>query len=231
MRAILLFCVLVAALVSFPAPVSTSYVDPPRAKPSPRPHPHGHRNYAPPDYPWPYPKYDDKGNRPPRPKPSSWYVKRADDDHSSEARSLEEQNVVWSDGAKGGLTWGLEDRCPAPLSACPVRGVPDADAYECVDLLSDLDSCGGCAADDIACVFSPCFSSSFHEVAELNRLFTFLFVVTRQNLALTAMPSPMHAASNVSLDFARCARAWKGMWLCQRATCVCASKLVGRIPP
>jgi len=34
--------------------------------------------------------------------------------------------------------------------ACPVRGAPDADAFECVDLLSDLDSCGGCAADDIA---------------------------------------------------------------------------------
>ena len=68
-------------------------------------------------------------------------------------RSLEEQNVVGSDGAKGGPAWYLEDRCPAPLSACPVRGAPDADAYECVDLLSDLDSCGGCAADDISCVF------------------------------------------------------------------------------
>ncbi|KAH9996049.1 hypothetical protein BJV77DRAFT_942586, partial [Russula vinacea] len=40
--------------------------------------------------------------------------------------------------------------CPAPLSACPVRGARDADAIECVDLESDLYSCGGCAADDIS---------------------------------------------------------------------------------
>ncbi|KAI9508354.1 hypothetical protein F5148DRAFT_955812, partial [Russula earlei] len=39
--------------------------------------------------------------------------------------------------------------CPAPLWACPVRGVGNGDAYECVDLWEDLDSCGGCAADDI----------------------------------------------------------------------------------
>ncbi|KAI0003834.1 hypothetical protein BJV74DRAFT_764005, partial [Russula compacta] len=40
--------------------------------------------------------------------------------------------------------------CPAPLSACPVRGSGDAHAFECVDLWTDLDSCGGCAADNIA---------------------------------------------------------------------------------
>ena len=47
------------------------------------------------------------------------------------------------------------DQCPAPLSACSVRGARDPDAYECVDLESDLYSCGGCAADDIACVGTP----------------------------------------------------------------------------
>jgi len=101
-------------------------------------------------------------------------------------RSLEEQNVVVSDGAKGGPAWYLEDRCPAPLSACPVRGAPDADAYECVDLLSDLDSCGGCAADDISCVFLLFIFLSFLplflplypfllliEATELNRPFFF----------------------------------------------------------
>ena len=221
MRAILLLCVLVAALVSFPAPVSTSDDDPPRAKPSP--HVYGRRNYVPQvngrnsppppkkrqDYPRSSPKpptreRNGEYNRPSRPKPSPGYVRRPDDgpprpkpspgyvrrpddgpprakpsgayrdyllqrsaaekkrdDHHSEVRSLEEQNVIWSDGTKGGTTWDLEDRCPAPLSACPVRGVPDADAYECVDLLSDLDSCGGCAADDIACVFLPSFFPFF----------------------------------------------------------------------
>jgi hypothetical protein len=47
-----------------------------------------------------------------------------------------------------------EDQCPASLSACPVRGAVDADAFECVDPWSDLSSCGGCAADDTACVLS-----------------------------------------------------------------------------
>ena len=61
-----------------------------------------------------------------------------------------------------GLGWD-EDQCPAPLSACPVRGVSDVDAMECVDLFSDLYSCGGCAADDIACIFfeTPIFFSYF----------------------------------------------------------------------
>ncbi|KAI0287723.1 hypothetical protein BC826DRAFT_916706, partial [Russula brevipes] len=40
--------------------------------------------------------------------------------------------------------------CPAPLSACAVGGARDADAFECVDFLSDLSSCGGCAMDDVA---------------------------------------------------------------------------------
>jgi hypothetical protein len=58
-------------------------------------------------------------------------------------RSLQGQNVFKN----------KEDQCPAPLSACPVRGASDLDATECVDLYTDLYSCGGCAADDIACVF------------------------------------------------------------------------------
>jgi hypothetical protein len=270
MRAILLLCVLVTALVSCPAPVSTSDDDPSPARPS---HVYGRRNYAPQvnarnlspppkkrQDPGPRPspkpptwKRADEDEPPSRPKPSSRYVRRADDDpprakpsgahgeyllrRSAEVRSLEEQDVIGSDGAKGGPTWYVEDRCPAPLSACPVRGAPDADAYECVDLLSDLDSCGGCAADDIACVFLPFLLSVFPffffspsplvslfflgiKVAELNRP----IVVSRRNLALTATPSPMHAASNVSLDSAKSARARKGMWLRQRAICVCASR-------
>lgn len=210
MRTILLLCVLVTALVSFPAPVSTSddVVDPARAQPS---HGYGRRNYAaqvnarhsspppkkrqdpaparpstkPPTW-----KRDGEDDPPSRPKPSAWYVRRAEDDpppakpsgayrdyllrrsaaeeevddHHSEVRSLEDQSVIGSDGSKVGPSWFVEDRCPAPLSACPVRGVPDADAYECVDLLSDLDSCGGCAADDTACVFL------------LSLLFPFLFL-------------------------------------------------------
>jgi hypothetical protein len=64
-------------------------------------------------------------------------------------RSLHDQNVF---GNKDGLGWG-KDQCPVPLSACPVRGASDVDAIECVDLYSDLYSCGGCAADDIAWVF------------------------------------------------------------------------------
>jgi hypothetical protein len=69
---------------------------------------------------------------------------------------------------------------------CPVRGAPDADAFECVDLLSDLDSCGGCAADDIACVF-PSLSlllapsllalSSFSSPIVESTTFLFLFVM------------------------------------------------------
>lgn len=57
-------------------------------------------------------------------------------------RAQEEQNVFGSEG----------NQCPVPLSACPVRGAGDAHAFECVDLWTDLDSCGGCAADNIAYV-------------------------------------------------------------------------------
>jgi hypothetical protein len=294
MRPILLLCALVAALVSFPAHVSTSDDDPRRTELSPHaygrrdhtPQANGRNSLTPPkkrqDRPRPSPKpptrkRDGEDNPPSRPKPSPAYVRRPtpsptyvrspnggpprakpsgvysdyllrrssaaaekgrDDRGRSEVRSLEEQTVVWSDGPKSGPSWDLEDRCPAPLSACPVRGVPDADVYECVDLLSDLDSCGGCATDDIACVFLPPFFSflpslcirfiffAFNKEAELQSL----SVVTRRHLALIAVQSPMHAASNVCLDFARCARAWKGTWLRHRATYVCASKSVVRIP-
>ena len=71
-------------------------------------------------------------------------------------RSQDEQNPFGGYKIEEGLLgWLDEDQCPAPLSACPVRGARDPDAFECVDLESDLYSCGGCAADDIACVFSP----------------------------------------------------------------------------
>jgi len=67
----------------------------------------------------------------------------ADGTHRANARrSQQEQDAI---GA--GQGW---DQCPAPLEACPVRGASDADDFECVDLWSDLDSCGGCAAEDSA---------------------------------------------------------------------------------
>src|SRR5712675_2613970 len=69
--------------------------------------------------------------------------------HRARRRLQQGQGVI---GA--GLGW---DQCPAPLEACPVRGANDADDFECVDLWSDLDSCGGCAAEDSACVFSFSF--------------------------------------------------------------------------
>ena len=86
--------------------------------------------------------------------------------HGHAKRSQDEQNPFGGYKiGEGLLGWLDEDQCPAPLSACPVRGARDPDAFECVDLESDLYSCGGCAADDIACVFpsppkslSPCFS-------------------------------------------------------------------------
>jgi hypothetical protein len=68
---------------------------------------------------------------------------QAEDWSQRAARSQQEQDVF------GGQRWG-EDRCPAPLSACAVGGACDADAFECVDFLSDLSSCGGCAVDDVA---------------------------------------------------------------------------------
>jgi CPL1-like protein len=77
------------------------------------------------------------------------HVPRHESDHTK--RSAQDQNV-FGKKIEDGLGWD-EEQCPAPLSACPVRGAVDADAVECVDLDSDLYSCGGCAADDIACVF------------------------------------------------------------------------------
>ena len=77
------------------------------------------------------------------------HVPRHESDHTK--RSPQDQNVL-GNKIEDGLGWD-EAQCPAPLSACPVRGASDVDAIECVDLYSDLSSCGGCAADDIACVF------------------------------------------------------------------------------
>jgi len=76
-------------------------------------------------------------------------------------RSEDEQNVLG--GAGGALVdasyedrtnqesqgWRGEGRCPNPLTACPVRGAHDIDAFECVDLWADLSSCGGCPTDDV----------------------------------------------------------------------------------
>lgn len=80
------------------------------------------------------------------------HVPRHEGDHHIK-RSPQGQNVFGNlnEIKEDRLGWD-EDQCPAPLSACPVRGASDVDAMECVDLYSDLYSCGGCAADDIACV-------------------------------------------------------------------------------
>jgi hypothetical protein len=112
------------------------------------------------DDPWrpkPSPVFVKRDEDPWRPTPSGVHHQRRSpgEDASHRRRSLEGQDII---GTIGTPTWHPDDQCPAPLMACPVRGAPDADAFECVDLLSDLDSCGGCAADDIVCVFPP-FSS------------------------------------------------------------------------
>jgi hypothetical protein len=78
------------------------------------------------------------------------YVPRRESEHTK--RSPQGQNV-FGNKIEEGLGWD-EEQCPTPLSACPVRGASEVDAIECVDVYSDLSSCGGCAADDIACVFS-----------------------------------------------------------------------------
>ena len=105
---------------------------------------------------WPRPS-----PRPPQPSPDRHHHHH----HHNQKRSEEEQNVLG--GAGGGGYFGDivddqeneekeerpgEGRCPESLTACPVRGALDVDAFECVDLLVDLSSCGGCPADDIVCV-------------------------------------------------------------------------------
>jgi hypothetical protein len=118
-------------------------------------------------------------------------------------RSPQDQNVL-GNKIEDGVGWD-NDQCPAPLSACPVRGASDVDAIECVDLYSDLYSCGGCAADDIACV-------SFFETPILFSYSVFL--------AMIAMKFPMHAASSVSLVPAKYTRALMGTSLRLRMTYV-----------
>ena len=96
---------------------------------------------------------------------ASTKVKRAPQDWSPPApypspqhhskRSEEEQNVLGG----GSVDTSYEDQkneekqghCPESLTACPVRGAHDVDAFECVDLWADLSSCGGCPAYDIVC--------------------------------------------------------------------------------
>ncbi|KAN0111568.1 hypothetical protein V8E52_008306 [Russula decolorans] len=115
------------------------------------------------------PRAEPSARHAPRAEPSGVHHRRRDEhvprhesDHTK--RFAQDQNVFGNNG----LGWD-EDQCPAPLSACAVRGASDVDAIECVDLYSDLNSCGGCAADDIAydcnaipyarsveCVFGSC---------------------------------------------------------------------------
>ena len=131
----------------------------PRQAPSPK---HDHRDYVPRAAPS---ARQDRRDYAPRAHPSARHALRAEPsgvhhrreehvprheiDHTK--RSPQGQNVFGNE-IEDGLGWD-EDQCPAPLSACPVRGASDVDAMECVDLYSDLGSCGGCAAVDIACVF------------------------------------------------------------------------------
>ena len=118
----------------------------PRGEPSPRHVPRGEPS------PRHVPRGEPSPRHAPRAEPSGVHHRRDEHvpRHESEhtKRSAQDQNVFGNDG----LGWD-EDQCPAPLSACPVRGASEIDAIECVDLYSDLNSCGGCAADDIACVF------------------------------------------------------------------------------
>ena len=117
----------------------------------------------------------------PSPRAAAWpsrraspKIKRAPQDWSPPAphpsprahakRSEEEQNVLGGNGRvvvdvnhedqkdKENQGWREEERCPESLTACPVRGAHDIDAFECVDLWADLSSCGGCPAYDIVCV-------------------------------------------------------------------------------
>ncbi len=133
----------------------------PRSAPSPR---QDRRHYSP-RAPEPSPKYERREFYAPRAEPSGVHHRRNEHvpRHESDKtkRSPQDQNV-FGNKIEDGLGWD-EEQCPAPLSACSVRGAVDADAVECVDLDSDLSSCGGCAADDIACVFfeAPIFPTVF----------------------------------------------------------------------
>lgn len=128
------------------------------------------------------------------------HVPRHDCDRTK--RSPQGQNV-FGNKFEDGLGWD-DDECPAPLSACPVRGASDVDAIECVDLYSDLYSCGGCAADDIACVFF-----------ETPILFHPSYIIFP---AMIAMQFLMHAALSVSLARAKYSRALMGTSLRHRVT-------------
>lgn len=121
------------------------------------------------------------------------HVLRHESDHTK--RSSQDQNA-FGNKVEDGLRWD-EDQCPAPLSACPVRGASGVDAVECVDLYSDLSSCGGCAADDISCVF--------FETPILSHLFSYIIFP-----AMIATQFPMHAALSVSLAPAEYTRALMG---------------------
>lgn len=136
------------------------------------------------------------------------HVLRHESDHHIK-RSPQGQNVFGNlNKLQDGLGWD-EDQCPAPLSACPVRGASDVDAIECVDLYSDLYSCGGCAEDDIACVF-------LYKTPILFQLF-FSYILLP---AMIATQFPMYAALSVSLAPAEYTRALMDTQLRHRVTYV-----------
>jgi hypothetical protein len=131
-------------------PARRDYV-PRAAEPSKKPDRRDHVPRAEPS------KKNERRDYAPRAEPSKKPERRDQDAHAPTKRSPSQQiqDLFWKklwEGSRWGFVDDEVDQCPAPLSACPVRGARDADAIECVDLESDLYSCGGCAADDILCV-------------------------------------------------------------------------------
>ncbi|KAL7422510.1 hypothetical protein Q5752_003158 [Cryptotrichosporon argae] len=62
----------------------------------------------------------------------------------SNRRRLADFSLVELDGdSDASVAAKVDRRCPAGMTACPVPGLS---AYECLDMTSDLQSCGGCAS-------------------------------------------------------------------------------------
>lgn len=142
---------LFAGVVSFLDSVPGARAARASPQPSPKPRPTAAWHVRPekraPQH-WPHPH--------PSPRPSHGH-------HHGHAKRSEDEQGVLGGGRVGAIVdashegqkneekqgWRGEGRCPEPLTACPVRGALDVDAFECVDLWADLSSCGGCPADDI----------------------------------------------------------------------------------
>ena len=65
------------------------------------------------------------------------------------ANKKKRAQTVQAPGAIFGLEANKDAKlCPAGLAACPIPGASlgASDAYECLDAMNDLQSCGGCAS-------------------------------------------------------------------------------------